>query len=81
MRHASHATDSFCLTPLLSSFCCNNMTTPSPPKLDLQKMQEAYKKSTNRQFFLDYDGTLAPIVEKPENAKPSEGSPPSCDDM
>lgn len=23
-------------------------------------------------FFLDYDGTLAPIVEKPEDAKPSE---------
>eukprot|EP00026_Physarum_polycephalum_P012464 Phypoly_transcript_12775.p1 GENE.Phypoly_transcript_12775~~Phypoly_transcript_12775.p1 ORF type:complete len:274 (+),score=53.97 Phypoly_transcript_12775:123-944(+) len=45
------------------------MTTP---KLDQQKLQEAYKKATNRIFFLDYDGTLAPIVEKPEDAKPSE---------
>jgi len=41
-------------------------------KLDQHKLQEAYKKATNRIFFLDYDGTLAPIVEKPEDAKPSE---------
>lgn len=45
-----------------------------PPKLDLQKLQDAYKRATNRQFFLDYDGTLAPIVKKPEDAKPSEGT-------
>lgn len=42
------------------------------PKLDVKQLQEAYKKSTHRQFFLDYDGTLAPIVKRPEDAKPSQ---------
>jgi trehalose 6-phosphate synthase/phosphatase len=42
------------------------------PKLDVHQLQEAYKKSTHRQFFLDYDGTLAPIVKRPEDAKPSQ---------
>jgi len=46
--------------------------TSSHPKLDVHKLQEAYKGATNRQFFLDYDGTLAPIVERPEDAKPSQ---------
>jgi len=42
------------------------------PKLVVPQLQEAYKKSKQRLFFLDYDGTLAPIVEKPEDAKPSQ---------
>jgi len=42
------------------------------PKLDVQKLQEAYKNATSRLFFLDYDGTLAPIVQKPEDAKPTQ---------
>jgi trehalose 6-phosphate synthase/phosphatase len=48
------------------------MNNTPHPKLDLNKLQEAYRKASNRQFFLDYDGTLAAIVEKPEDAKPSE---------
>jgi trehalose 6-phosphate synthase/phosphatase len=43
----------------------------APPKLDVKKLQDAYKHATNRQFYLDYDGTLTPIVKKPEDAKPS----------
>jgi len=44
----------------------------SPPELDVKKLQEAYKNATTRQFYLDYDGTLTPIVKKPEDATPSE---------
>lgn len=43
----------------------------APPKLDVKKLQEAYKNASHRQFYLDYDGTLTPIVKKPEDAKPS----------
>jgi trehalose 6-phosphate synthase/phosphatase len=43
----------------------------APPKLDVKKLQDAYKHATSRQFYLDYDGTLTPIVKKPEDAKPS----------
>jgi len=39
--------------------------------LDVQKLQDAYKLSSTRMFFLDYDGTLAPIRTKPEDATPS----------
>lgn len=41
------------------------------PKLDLPKLQDAYKHATTRLFFLDYDGTLSPIRTKPEDATPS----------
>jgi len=41
------------------------------PKLDLEKLQDAYKHSTKRMFFLDYDGTLSPIRTRPEDATPS----------
>jgi len=41
------------------------------PKLDLDKLQDAYKHSHTRLFFLDYDGTLSPIRKKPEDATPS----------
>lgn len=47
--------------------------TMAPPKLDVKKLQEAYKHASCRQFYLDYDGTLTPIVKKPEDAKPSAG--------
>jgi len=43
----------------------------APPQLDVKKLQEAYKHASSRQFYLDYDGTLTPIVKKPEDAKPS----------
>jgi len=41
------------------------------PKLDVEKLQCAYKNASNRIFFLDYDGTLSPIRTKPEDATPS----------
>lgn len=41
------------------------------PKLDIEKLQDAYKHATTRMFFLDYDGTLSPIRTKPEDATPS----------
>jgi trehalose 6-phosphate synthase/phosphatase len=43
-----------------------------PPQLDVKKLQDAYKNASIRQFYLDYDGTLTPIVKKPEDATPSE---------
>jgi len=39
-------------------------------KLDVGKLQEAYKHATKRLFFLDYDGTLVAIHHKPEDATP-----------
>jgi len=42
---------------------------PSP--LDHEKLMNTYMKSSRRIFFLDYDGTLSPIVDKPEDAHPS----------
>ncbi len=33
---------------------------------------DAYRKSSNRLIFLDYDGTLVPYQDKPELAKPSK---------
>lgn len=43
-----------------------------PKPLDLPELLNAYKKSNKRMFFLDYDGTLAPIVDKPEEATPTD---------
>ena len=35
-------------------------------------MLDAYARSSNRLIFLDYDGTLVPFTEKPQNAVPDE---------
>jgi trehalose 6-phosphate synthase/phosphatase len=35
---------------------------------DSYVIREAYKKSRNRIFFLDYDGTLVPFHDKPEDS-------------
>ena len=44
-----------------------------PPILDIPSFQNAYRASAKRRcFFLDYDGTLTPIVARPELAVPSE---------
>lgn len=43
----------------------------TPNKLDLEKLNNAYKSASTRMFFLDYDGTLSPIRKKPEDATPS----------
>jgi len=42
-----------------------------PTQLDESKLKELYITSKNRLFFLDYDGTLTPIVPKPEDAAPT----------
>lgn len=38
--------------------------------LDFNSVKTIYKKSTDRYFFLDYDGTLTPIVKTPSAAVP-----------
>jgi len=40
--------------------------------LDLGQVLKAYRTSEKRIFFLDYDGTLAPLVDHPDAASPSE---------
>lgn len=40
------------------------------PYLDFNSVKEAYKHSGDRYFFLDYDGTLTPIVKTPSAAVP-----------
>ncbi|ORX60421.1 hypothetical protein DM01DRAFT_1365833 [Hesseltinella vesiculosa] len=40
-------------------------------KLDSKRLLIEYKSSTKRLFFFDYDGTLTPIRDRPEDAKPS----------
>jgi len=43
----------------------------SPTPLNFDALIDAYKKSDRRMFFMDYDGTLSPLVDKPEDARPS----------
>ncbi|CAO3592094.1 unnamed protein product [Absidia cylindrospora] len=40
-------------------------------KIDPQRLFIEYKNISKGLFFFDYDGTLTPIVDSPENAKPS----------
>lgn len=45
-------------------------------KLDDKKEKELvrdYRESSQRLILLDYDGTLTPFFDKPEDAKPSDG--------
>jgi len=44
---------------------------PKAP-LDLSVVLAAYRASEKRIFFLDYDGTLAPLVNDPDAAAPSD---------
>ncbi|KAI9308246.1 glycosyltransferase family 20-domain-containing protein [Cunninghamella echinulata] len=41
-------------------------------KIDPNRLKIEYKATSKRLFFFDYDGTLTPICETPEEAKPSE---------
>lgn len=41
-------------------------------KRQLNQIKNAYDKASSRLILLDYDGTLAPFVKKPEDAVPSE---------
>ena len=47
-------------------------TTPSTPLLSINTFTSSYSKANRRLIFLDYDGTLTPIVANPEDAVPSE---------
>jgi trehalose 6-phosphate synthase/phosphatase len=42
-----------------------------PPRVDVAAALTAYRSSRRRLFLLDYDGTLAPYFNRPEDAAPS----------
>ncbi len=42
-----------------------------PPHLETEKVLAAYRSSSKRLFLLDYDGTLTPYFNRPEEAAPS----------
>jgi trehalose 6-phosphate synthase/phosphatase len=42
-----------------------------PPGLDTARVVAAYRSCTKRLFLLDYDGTLTPYFNRPEDAAPS----------
>ncbi|KAL7310863.1 hypothetical protein PS15m_010305 [Mucor circinelloides] len=48
----------------------NNWGTTTP--LDVSRVQAEYNNRRKRALFFDYDGTLVPICQNPEDAKPSQ---------
>lgn len=48
-----------------------NTRTCKTPLLDRNTFKQLYQQARRRIFFLDYDGTLTPIVTRPEDATPS----------
>lgn len=53
--------------------CRETIEKYSPTKyLNVAEMKASYQASKDRYFFLDYDGTLTPIVKTPSAARPSE---------
>ncbi|KAM9976951.1 hypothetical protein ACTFIR_010800 [Dictyostelium discoideum] len=42
------------------------------PRANFQEIEDSYKKAKVRVFFLDYDGTLTPLVRLPSQAMPSK---------
>ncbi|KAG1148889.1 hypothetical protein G6F37_003012 [Rhizopus arrhizus] len=48
-----------------------SLQSQSTPPLDIDKFKRSYKLAKKRLMFFDYDGTLAPIVSVPTDAKPS----------
>ncbi|KAI8365650.1 glycosyltransferase family 20-domain-containing protein [Choanephora cucurbitarum] len=48
-----------------------DLQSHATPNLDIQKLIDDYKLAKKRVMFFDYDGTLAPIVPVPSDAKPS----------
>lgn len=47
--------------------------TRDTPKLDVNVLQDKYKKAKKRLLLFDYDGTLTPIVKNPVDAVPPPG--------
>jgi trehalose 6-phosphate synthase/phosphatase len=47
-------------------------TKTVPTKLDLNELQTAFSNSKRAFFFLDYDGTLSPLVKEANRALPSD---------
>lgn len=41
-----------------------------PPRVDFDKVVARYWRASRRLLFLDYDGTLVPIVKSPKDAVP-----------
>jgi trehalose-phosphatase len=56
---------------LIASKKTMSLFSPTP-YLNSDIINLEYKKSQKRYFFLDYDGTLTPIVKTPKDAIPSE---------
>lgn len=55
--------------------CRETIQKYSPTQyLDWNAVREAYKQARDCYFFLDYDGTLTPIVKTPSAARPSEST-------
>lgn len=48
-----------------------SLQSQSTPALNPDQLIESYKNAKKRLMFFDYDGTLAPIVSVPTDAKPS----------
>lgn len=60
------------LAELQQGISPHNAFTQVPNQLNNENIVHAYKNAKKRIFFLDYDGTLAPIVSKPGMAVPTK---------
>ena len=55
--------------------CRETIQKYSPTQyLDLKVVKEVYQQARDCYFFLDYDGTLTPIVKTPSAARPSQAT-------
>ncbi|KAI8137526.1 glycosyltransferase family 20-domain-containing protein [Fennellomyces sp. T-0311] len=73
--HVTNHTASFWahsfVTQLVSTKEQQSLLPQSARELDLEETLEAYVKAEKRLLLFDYDGTLAPIVSVPSDARPS----------
>jgi trehalose-phosphatase len=60
------------LNSLLHSDFDHDVIGSIPERLDFQTLKDQYKAAKHRIFLIDYDGTLSPIVSKPNLATPSD---------
>ncbi|KAG2213703.1 hypothetical protein INT45_013634, partial [Circinella minor] len=59
------------VTQLVSTSEQQSLQPQSAQELNLQETSSAYNRAQKRLLLFDYDGTLAPIVSVPSDAKPS----------